>query len=355
MNPRCAEHPLAYKDAVFLSPHKFIGGPGTPGRAGRAARAADQPVPDVAGRRHGRLRQPERARLPRPTRRTARRAARRRSSSRSGPGWCSSSRRPSASTTIRAHEERLRCSGRSPAWDAAPERSRSSATSTPSGSRSCRSSVRRPGGRYLHHNFVVACSTTCSASSRAAAARAPGPYGHRLLGIDLERSHEFEREITQRLRGHQARLGAGQLQLLHLRGRRSDYIVDAVALVADDGWALLPDYRFDPATGMWRHRAGPVEPPLRLAECATTTTACCATRGTTTRRRSRRSPATWTRPGRPAGQAGATGRDGTRRRLGAPDAGRDRADRRRGVRGACAGSTCRRADRRRVRTAARCR
>jgi selenocysteine lyase/cysteine desulfurase len=29
MNP--ADEPLAYKDAVFLSPHKFIGGPGTPG------------------------------------------------------------------------------------------------------------------------------------------------------------------------------------------------------------------------------------------------------------------------------------------------------------------------------------
>jgi hypothetical protein len=26
------------------------------------------------------------------------------------------------------------------------------------------------------------------------------------------------------------------------------------------------DYRFDPQTGLWRHRHGPVEPPLRLAE-----------------------------------------------------------------------------------------
>ena len=32
MNPRgCADAALAHKDAVFLSPHKFIGGPGTPG------------------------------------------------------------------------------------------------------------------------------------------------------------------------------------------------------------------------------------------------------------------------------------------------------------------------------------
>ena len=83
-------HPLAYKDAIFLSPHKFIGGPGTPGRAGRPPRAATQPRARRARRRHRRLRQPDRAPLPRPTRPTARRAARRRSSSRSGPGWCSS-------------------------------------------------------------------------------------------------------------------------------------------------------------------------------------------------------------------------------------------------------------------------
>ena len=35
--------PLAYKDAIFLSPHKFIGGPVDPGRPGRAAGAVHQP------------------------------------------------------------------------------------------------------------------------------------------------------------------------------------------------------------------------------------------------------------------------------------------------------------------------
>ena len=43
-----------------------------------------------------------------------------------------------------------------------------------------------------------------------------------------------------------------------------DYIVEAVNLVASDGIKLLPDYRFDPATGLWHHRAGAAEPPLRL-------------------------------------------------------------------------------------------
>jgi hypothetical protein len=42
------------------------------------------------------------------------------------------------------------------------------------------------------------------------------------------------------------------------------YIVEAVRMVAKDGWRLLGDYRFEPATGMWKHRRVPAEPPLRL-------------------------------------------------------------------------------------------
>ena len=44
------------------------------------------------------------------------------------------------------------------------------------------------------------------------------------------------------------------------------YVIAAVRLVARVGWRLLPDYRFDPTTGLWHHRRGPVEPPLRLRD-----------------------------------------------------------------------------------------
>ena len=43
-----------------------------------------------------------------------------------------------------------------------------------------------------------------------------------------------------------------------------EFILDAVDLVASEGWRLLPDYAFEPATGLWRHRAGLPEPPLSL-------------------------------------------------------------------------------------------
>ena len=43
-----------------------------------------------------------------------------------------------------------------------------------------------------------------------------------------------------------------------------DYLIEAVRMVARDGWRLLGDYRFDLARGHWRHRAGVVEPPISL-------------------------------------------------------------------------------------------
>jgi hypothetical protein len=41
------------------------------------------------------------------------------------------------------------------------------------------------------------------------------------------------------------------------------YILDAVHLLAEHGWKLLPLYRFDPVSGLWRHRevGGPAGQP----------------------------------------------------------------------------------------------
>ena len=85
------------KDAVFLSPHKFAGGPGTPGVlvAKRALLRTRCPWCRAVGRSCS---SPRAGTPTTPIPRSARRAGRRRSSSRSGPGWRSPSRRRSART-----------------------------------------------------------------------------------------------------------------------------------------------------------------------------------------------------------------------------------------------------------------
>ena len=42
------------------------------------------------------------------------------------------------------------------------------------------------------------------------------------------------------------------------------YILDAVILVANEGWKLLPYYRFDIDTGLWRHRDNQLRAKLGL-------------------------------------------------------------------------------------------
>lgn len=56
-------------------------------------------------------------------------------------------------------------------------------------------------------------------------------------------------------------MGQGQPALL-LSEAEVDYVVRAVVLIARSGWKLLPQYRFSPATGLWRHRdGGPEQAP----------------------------------------------------------------------------------------------
>ena len=119
------------------------------------------------------------------------------------------------------------------------------------------------GGRYLHHNFVVALLNDLFGIQARGGCSCAGPYGHRLLGIDIERSHQFAREISRGCEG----IKPGWVRVnfnYFIDDAVFTYIVAAVELVAEHGWKLLTDYRFDPLSGLWHHRAGPVEPPLSL-------------------------------------------------------------------------------------------
>ena len=60
-----------------------------------------------------------------------------------------------------------------------------------------------------------------------------------------------------------------------------DYIVDAVHLIANDGWKLLPLYRFDPATGLGTTR----RPATPLLPRRSSTRACRARNGAGARAR----------------------------------------------------------------------
>ena len=245
MYPQCPEHPLAYKDAVFLSPHKFVGGPGTPGVLVVAAVAAAQPCARRRGWRHGGLRQPDRAPLPRrpgPSRGGRHAGDRRIDPRRSGlPAEAGRRRRDHQGARGVVLAPRRRGLVGEPG-DQVLGNTRSDRLSILS------FVVRRPGGRYLHHNFVVALLSDLFGIQSRGGCSCAGPYGHRLLGIDIERSHEFEHEITEGCEG--IKPGWTRVSFNYFISETVfKYLVDAVDLVAEHGWKLLPEYRFNAANG----------------------------------------------------------------------------------------------------------
>jgi selenocysteine lyase/cysteine desulfurase len=251
---------LDYKDAIFLSPHKFIGGPSTPGILVVRRELLRNRVPDVPGGGTVAYVNPTEHRyLADPTQREEGGTPAIIESIRAGLVF--QLKQAVGTDVIRAHEEHYLRRAIT-AWQHEPNieilgnlnAERLSIVSFV---------VRAPSGRYLHHNFVVAVLNDLFGIQARGGCSCAGPYGHRLLGIDLDRSQAFEREITRGCEG--VKPGWVRINFNYFISEPVfSYLVEAVRLVAADGWRLLEDYRFDPASGIWRHHHGPIEPPLRL-------------------------------------------------------------------------------------------
>jgi hypothetical protein len=109
------------------------------------------------------------------------------------------------------------------------------------------------GERFLHHNFVVALLNDLFGIQARGGCSCAGPYGHRLLNIDLTRSRAYEKEILRGCEG--VKPGWCRVNFNYFVSRRVfEYILEAVSLVASEGWKLLPLYRFEPDSGQWVHR-----------------------------------------------------------------------------------------------------
>jgi len=123
----------------------------------------------------------------------------------------------------------------------------------------------RHSGRYLHHNLVVALLNDLFGIQARGGCACAGPYGHRLLGIDLATARRLEQEVLLGCEG----IKPGWVRVnfnYFISEAVFEYILDAVELIATEGWRLLPQYRFESATGIWRHTGGVAMPPLSLGD-----------------------------------------------------------------------------------------
>ncbi|MDH5224090.1 MAG: aminotransferase class V-fold PLP-dependent enzyme [Actinomycetota bacterium] len=247
-------------DAIFLSPHKFVGGPGTPGVLVARRELFSNRVPSVPGGGTVAYVNPaDHMYVDDVERREEGGTPEIVGSIRAGLVF--QLKQAVGVETIREREESFthRAMHR---WQEHPDIEILGSHDLPR--LSIVSFVVRHDGRYLHHNFVVALLNDLFGIQARGGCSCAGPYGHRLLGIDLETSHEFEREIARGCEG----IKPGWVRVnfnYFITEAVFAYLLDAVELVATDGWRFLPRYRFEPASGLWRHREGQPEPPMSLA------------------------------------------------------------------------------------------
>jgi selenocysteine lyase/cysteine desulfurase len=250
-----------YLDAVFVSPHKFVGGPGTPGVLVARRDLIANRVPTVPGGGTVTYVSPsEHEYLADPVAREEGGTPDIVGSIRAGLVF--GLKNAVGVDLIHAREERFWRRALE-VWSAHPGIEMLGGCTADR--LSIVSFVVRNGARQLHHNFVVAVLNDLFGIQARGGCSCAGPYGHALLGIDLDRSHAFQRELGLGCEG--IKPGWTRINLNYfISDVVCDYIVDAVGIIADSGWKLLPDYCFDPASGLWRHRDGAIDPPLRLTD-----------------------------------------------------------------------------------------
>jgi selenocysteine lyase/cysteine desulfurase len=256
-----ADDNMGYKDAVFISPHKFIGGPGTPGVLVVRRQLLGNRVPAIPG--GGTVRyvsESEHLYLADPEHREEGGTPAIVESIRAGLVFLL--KEQVGVREIRKREDEF--IRRAIAfWSTTPN---ISILGNPAAERlSIVSFVVRHGAQYLHHNFVVAVLNDLLGIQSRGGCSCAGPYGHRLLGIDHETSHRFEEQILAGCEG----IKPGWVRVnfnYFISEEEFIYLLGGVQLVAEHGWRLLPQYRFTSADGAWVHRLGRGRPLLSLRE-----------------------------------------------------------------------------------------
>jgi selenocysteine lyase/cysteine desulfurase len=252
---------LAYKDAVFLSPHKFVGGPGTPGVLVAKRALFANAVPTVPG--GGTIT------FVSPTTQQYHPAPEIREEG-GTPGIVESIRaglvfalkEAVGVDEIRRREDDFARRALA-SWGENP---RIRILGNPALDRLAIVSfgLRHPRG-LLHSNFVVALLNDLFGIQARSGCFCAGPYVHRLFPIDDEWSARMESQAVQGNLG--AKLSLTRLGFNYFTSEAVfDYVVEAVHFLADEAWKFLPLYRFEPGSGLWHHVDGCGREPLRLAD-----------------------------------------------------------------------------------------
>lgn len=108
----------------------------------------------------------------------------------------------------------------------------------------------------LHHDFVAGLLDHLFGIQNRAGCSCAGPYGHRLLNIGREQSERFRALIQKGIGG----IKPGWVRVtvpFYATEQDVEFLVSAIEFVAEHGRTLVPLYELSWDDGVWRHRERP--------------------------------------------------------------------------------------------------
>jgi selenocysteine lyase/cysteine desulfurase len=120
------------------------------------------------------------------------------------------------------------------------------------------------GNAFIHYSFVAALLNDLFGIQSRGGCACAGPYGIRLLGMTDDNVEMF----TYCLRNNVESLKPGftRINLTYfMESETANFVIEAIRFVANHGWEFLPHYQFDAISGAWRHR-NPVTELRHLTE-----------------------------------------------------------------------------------------
>ena len=115
----------------------------------------------------------------------------------------------------------------------------------------------------LHHNFAVRLLNDLFGIQARGGCSCAGPYGHHLLGIGEEKSQAFYCVVTD----HNEGIKPGWIRVnfnYFISEDGFQFILDAVDFISKYGICFLPLYSFNITTGLWEHHDPRIALPFSI-------------------------------------------------------------------------------------------
>ncbi|XP_071165598.1 probable cysteine desulfurase isoform X1 [Mytilus edulis] len=252
-----------YKDAIILSPHKFVGGPGTPGILFAKKWIFKNSVPDRTGggtviyvtkQIHcysSNIEDREEGGTPDII-----------GCIRAGLVF---QLKQNVGTDLIHHREEEACQKAFNIWSINPSihiLGSQTANRIPIFSFL---TIHHASGKLVHHNFISLLLNELFGIQARSGCACAGPYGQDLMGISEPLAKKYIIYLKDKRQGYEkngptkleiVKPGFTRLNLPYFNDdEHINYIIQAVDMVTKHGWKLLPQYTFDGQAGTWHQRA----------------------------------------------------------------------------------------------------